>query len=93
MKGIPFLAISILVFGFFFLVLPQNIYAGTDMTALGCCVDNNNVCLGCGEFENCSIPGSQCELINGNFTEGQACFENLTNWAAPEAILPAGPAN
>ncbi len=36
MKSISFLAVSILVFGFFFLALPQNSYSGFAMGTLGC---------------------------------------------------------
>ena len=75
MMRISAFVVSFLLFGLLFTALPQNSYAGIGMTTLGCCFDNNNECLSCGIFESCAVEESQCDTVNGNFSEGLVCFE------------------
>ena len=77
--------IFFLLVGFFFLAMPQNSYAGIAFTPLGCCVDNNGDCLGCGPSENCAISQGECEGgFGGNFSQGEICFDTqLSSCADP----------
>ena len=80
--------VSFLLIGFFLMAVPQNSYAGVDPTALGCCVDNNGTCLTCGGLDDCAVQESQCDAVNGNFTEGQICFETMLDGCAGPDNVP-----
>lgn len=83
MMRVSTFVISFLLLGFLFLALPQNSHSGFNLGPLGCCVDNNNVCLGCGPSENCAISQAQCDgVLGGNFSQGEICFETMLSSCA-----------
>jgi len=68
---------TFLIIGFFFLALPEKGYSGTNgLSQLGCCVDNVEICIGCGSL-GCAINESECGEIGGEgLSRGDVCFNN-----------------
>ena len=89
MKITSAVVVSLLLLGLLSLAFPHDSYGGIAMSPLGCCVDNDGVCLGCGESESCAITEDQCNiLVDGNFTEGEACFEEQADGCGGPDALP-----
>ena len=63
MKTVSTFVISLLVFGFLFIALPEKSYSG--VSPLGCCLESVNQCIGCGDLE-CAIRPSECSAIGGD---------------------------
>jgi hypothetical protein len=79
---IPIFLVSV----FFFVTLPEKSYSGFS-TDLGCCLDINQNCLGCGSLE-CAISGPECAAIGGdNHVRRSECLsDNQCREVNPEAL-------